>query len=79
MSSREGRWPILATAPAAYSLVMEQPALVVCNVCGVTASAADRLTWLVEVDPRRGRLFTCPECARRLLRSIEAKLDPEYW
>ena len=79
MSSQPGRWPIPATASAAYSLVMEEPAPVVCSLCGTTASAVESLTWVVEMDPRRGRLFSCPECARRHLRSIEAKLGPEYW
>ena len=40
------------------------------------------LDWMVETDPRRpelGQRQYCPACARQHLRSIEAKLDAEYW
>jgi hypothetical protein len=38
------------------------------------------LDWVVETDPRRGedRQY-CPTCSREHLRSIEGKLDTEYW
>jgi hypothetical protein len=57
-----------------------------CSLCGAAAPSADPLTtpldWLVETDPRRpelGQRQYCPACARKHLRSIEAKLDAEYW
>jgi hypothetical protein len=37
---------------------------------------------MVETDPGRPELAQrhyCPACARQHLRSIEAKLDAEYW
>ena len=58
---------------------MDDSAVLRCNLCGATASKAQSLTWVLEFDPRRGRVLTCPDCARRYLRSIEAKLDTEYW
>jgi hypothetical protein len=51
---------------------------VACAHCGATAGTAP-LDWLLEVDPRRGRVWVCDRCARTHLRSIEAKLDREWW
>ncbi|RJQ80701.1 hypothetical protein D5S17_06540 [Pseudonocardiaceae bacterium YIM PH 21723] len=53
-----------------------------CAVCGrrrrPDLPPAEALTWIH--DNERGRVrFTCPECARAHLRSIEAKLAAEYW
>ena len=53
----------------------------VCGTCGATAPADDAsavLTWSMAVE--RGRTtWTCPDCARRHVRSIEGKLDSEWW
>ncbi len=59
--------------------------LLVCSGCATSLDAeADEqsglaaLTWMSSVE--RGReLYFCPTCSRDNLRSIEAKLDPEYW
>jgi Zn-finger protein len=49
-----------------------------CQVCGRSDAAEDRLAWVM--DRRDGRVrWTCPDCAAVHLRSLEAKLDPEWW
>ncbi len=52
-----------------------------CQRCGEVrdASAPSALAWACErdVDGRIGWL--CPECARRHVRDIEAKLPHEWW
>ena len=48
-----------------------------CQLCGTPVPPA-AVTWMVE-NTRRGTTWTCPGCARAHLRSIEAKLDTEYW
>ena len=60
--------------------------MVLCSLCGASAQPASGpeipLDWMVETDPRRpelGQRQYCPDCARQHLRSIEAKLDAEYW
>ena len=59
------------------SQVGRKPA-VACSLCGATAAGAP-LTWMFEMDKRRGGLLYCDHCARRNLRSVEAKLDQEWW
>jgi hypothetical protein len=58
----------------------ENPA-VSCQLCGRTADEDDevqRLSWVM--DRRAGRAsWTCPRCAAQNLRSLEAKLEPEWW
>ncbi len=53
----------------------------VCATCGTTPATDDGaalLTWARGSE--RGRtVWTCPDCARRHLRSIEGKLDSEWW
>jgi hypothetical protein len=51
---------------------------VACAMCGVTA-AGPPITWMFELDARRGGLSYCERCARENLRSVEAKLDQEWW
>jgi len=59
--------------------------VIFCSLCGAAAPSADAaapLDWMVEADPRHpelGQRQYCPACARQHLRSIEAKLDAEYW
>jgi hypothetical protein len=48
-----------------------------CQLCGQAVPDAP-VTWMLEHGPR-GPVWTCPDCARAHLRSIEAKLDQEYW
>ena len=55
---------------------------VVCGSCGSMpspeAEGAARLEWVRGVE--RGRpVWTCPDCSRRYLRSIEGKLDSQWW
>lgn len=54
----------------------------VCSSCGTTPAAGDeqhaRLTWSLATD--RGRTtWTCERCSRDHVRSIESKLDPDWW
>lgn len=62
----------------------EQPARpVVCGSCGAApagqdATARARLTWSFGVERGRGG-WTCVDCSRRHLRSIEGKLDSSWW
>ncbi|HJQ00871.1 MAG TPA: hypothetical protein VJ851_04675 [Jatrophihabitans sp.] len=53
-----------------------------CQSCGRTADADsmphDLLSWVM--DRRDGRTsWTCPDCAARNIRALEAKLEPEWW
>lgn len=56
----------------------------VCSTCGASppadpdALALARLTWSRGVDNGRD-VWTCADCSRRHLRSIEGKLDPTWW
>jgi hypothetical protein len=54
---------------------------VVCDVCGATPpedSETLPLTWVTSVENGRRRVY-CERCARDNLRSIEAKLNSEWW
>jgi hypothetical protein len=54
---------------------------VACDFCGCCAPGEDAdvpLTWLVSVEGGVTRTY-CEPCARRHLRSIEAKLDSQWW
>ncbi|TKV61363.1 hypothetical protein FDO65_07140 [Nakamurella flava] len=55
-----------------------QPDRVSCSRCG-TSTTDPGLTWMSERDARRGPVWFCDRCARTHLRSIEAKLEQEYW
>ncbi len=50
----------------------------VCSVCGA-AEAEPPLTWLRDIDDRRGPTWICDSCARTHLRAIEARLSQEWW
>ena len=54
----------------------------VCGTCGGTPAAAQRaaalLSWARGTELGRV-VWTCPECSRRHLRSIEGKLDSQWW
>ncbi len=55
---------------------------VVCDFCGRRAPL-DRgdqlpLAWSTAKESGRDKVF-CTECSRRYVRSMEAKLDSEWW
>lgn len=49
-----------------------------CSLCGTTADDAEALTWTTSVENGRRRVF-CDECSSSHLRSIEGKLDSDWW
>jgi len=51
-----------------------------CARCGATAPGGGEppFTWSTALEDGR-RTHTCESCARAALRSIEAKLDPQWW
>lgn len=59
----------------------DQPAPV-CATCGAVPSAEEvpqaLITWSRGTENGR-EVWTCPDCSRRHLRSIEGKLDPTWW
>lgn len=57
-----------------------EPTHPVCGSCGRTADAdaSVLLTWSMAVEGGRTS-WTCPDCARRHVRSIEGKLDSAWW
>ncbi len=59
----------------------DQPAPV-CATCGAVPPAGEaalaRITWSRGTENGRD-VWTCPDCSRRHLRSIEGKLDPTWW
>lgn len=49
-----------------------------CQLCGRVGSSGDLMHWVL--DRKASRLsWTCPSCAAANIRSLEAKLDPEWW
>ncbi len=55
----------------------EQPR--VCDFCGRQESdVALTLSWTTSVENGRQRTY-CDACSRQNLRSMEGKLDSEYW
>jgi len=50
-----------------------------CDFCGrQEPDKAKTLTWTVAVENRRRRVY-CDACSRDHLRSMEGKLDSEFW
>lgn len=53
-----------------------------CSSCGTTPADEEqgtaRLTWSRSVEGGR-TTWTCDRCSRDNIRSIESKLDPEWW
>ena len=52
-----------------------------CNFCGRTPPddpATVPLTWVTSIENGVPKVY-CDTCAREHLRSIEAKLDSEWW
>jgi len=70
------------SAPAGWNESVQET----CSICGRVADAEGDgdppLAWCADVietrDGHRTR-WVCGECARRYVRSIEAKLDQEWW
>lgn len=54
------------------------PETVACGHCGVRAATPAPLEWTSAVERGRLRHF-CASCSRTHLRSMEAKLDSEWW
>ncbi|GAB2983258.1 hypothetical protein [Nocardioides montaniterrae] len=53
--------------------------MVHCDFCGKSAPGEQPpLTWTTAVERGRRQVF-CDECSRAHLRSMEAKLDSEWW
>ncbi len=55
--------------------------MAVCDFCGATPPHDPDtvpLTWVTSVENGQTRLY-CETCSREHLRSIEAKLDSEWW
>ncbi|MGA5201872.1 hypothetical protein [Streptomyces variegatus] len=58
-----------------------QPRRSVCARCGTSAQALAEgppLTWTYSVEGG-DRLYYCEACSRENLRSIEGRLDPDWW
>jgi transposase len=54
------------------------PARATCSACGTTVEGDPPLTWSTSTGPR-GRTVVCDRCTRDNVRSIEAKLEQEWW
>lgn len=54
-----------------------------CHMCGrISDPGVDGnppLAWMLDQDARGRRTWTCDACAAANVRSIEAKLDAEWW
>jgi hypothetical protein len=51
----------------------------ICNFCGARESdPVQLLTWTTAVEHGRQRSF-CTRCSREHLRSMEGKIDSEWW
>jgi transposase-like protein len=48
-----------------------------CSLCGAEQEPATALAGVDEPGPEPR--WVCPDCARRHVRDIEAKLAPEWW
>ncbi len=54
-----------------------------CDFCGLEVpdgpgSQTVLMTWTISVENRRKRTY-CDACSRQHVRSMEGKLDSEYW
>lgn len=57
---------------------MSETRTVSCAVCGRTVPEPAPITWSVATGSR-GVTRTCDTCTRENVRSIEGKLDEEWW
>ena len=51
---------------------------IVCARCGSVGEQAAAVLWTSSVERGVVRWY-CPQCSREHLRSIEGKLDEQYW
>ena len=52
---------------------------ITCNMCGTQVEGdTTPLTWVTSFEHGQQRVF-CERCARENLRSIEGKLDSDWW
>lgn len=52
---------------------------VTCSFCGARAEGeSPPVTWVMSVENGHRRVF-CEHCSREHLRSIEGKLDSQWW
>ncbi len=49
-----------------------------CARCG-RSEVGPPISWMYEHEARRGGQWYCLACARENLRSLEARLDQEWW
>lgn len=49
-----------------------------CDLCGRQAPDEESLSWTTSVENGRRKAF-CDDCSRTHLRSIEGKLDSDWW
>jgi hypothetical protein len=53
--------------------------MTVCSFCGTVSETDDApVTWSTSFERGQLRVY-CEKCSRENLRSIEGKLDTEYW
>jgi hypothetical protein len=53
---------------------------VTCAWCGAVAAGGAPLEWTMQTSDRDRRVeHLCADCSRANLRSIEARLDSEWW
>jgi hypothetical protein len=66
--------------PTYLDQTFDTPEQLVCATCGRTAPAEGEalLTWARGVELGRD-VWTCDVCSRQYLRSIEGKLDSDWW
>lgn len=57
---------------------MAEDHAVACGMCGTVVQGQPPLTWSTQSGPR-GVTQVCQQCTRDNLRSIEAKLEQEWW
>lgn len=54
-----------------------------CQLCGAVSDPAvdgdPPITWVMEKRTDGRTMWTCPRCAAMHVRSMEAKLDAEWW
>ena len=58
--------------------MVEPTETVTCDFCGRQAAVSETLTWSTSVEQRRMKRY-CDTCSREHLRSMEGKLDSDFW
>jgi hypothetical protein len=70
------------SVPGSESDPSTESAAIVCATCGRQPGSGEegtaRLTWSRDLSEQAVR-WTCDRCSREHVRSIEGKLDPEWW